>query len=188
MLPLPASFVLFDTEYTAWPDSLETDWGGENEYREIIQIGAIGVDRDTLAETDAFSVVVKPVRNPQLSEFIIGLTGISQDDVEAGVSFADALTAFEGFVRDRPAYCWGRDVSVFDENGELTGDSRRLPKSQYADLKPLIVPLLEARGIDETRYSSGTLYKAFGLPSARAAHDALNDMRNLLDALRAVSS
>jgi len=188
MLQLPEKFVLFDTEYTAWSDSKATDWGGPNEHREIIQIGAIGVDLTAFSETDAFSAFVRPLKNPQLSGFIIELTGITQSDVDSGASFSDVFTRFSDFVGTRPAYCWGRDVDVFDENCLLTGETRRLPREQYHDLKPIIVPSLEARGIDEVQYSSGTLYRAFDLPETRKAHDALNDMRNLLDALRALSA
>ncbi len=182
MLALPEELILFDTEYTAWEDSKETQWGGPNEYREIIQIGAIRVHG--LTETASFMRFVKPVKNPQLSGFIIGLTGISQADVEQGDSFSDAYTAFLAFVGATPTFCWGSDVEVFDQNGELSGDTRRLPREQFMNLKPSVVPLLTQRGIDESMYSSGTLLTAFNLPEARRAHDAVNDMRNLLDALR----
>lgn len=181
---LPREFILFDTEFTADEDSQRYRWSRPGEHREIIQIGAIRV-RD-LSETASFMRYVQPQRNPVLSGFIMSLTGITQADVDSGDTFPDACAAFVEFVGATPAFCWGADVDVFDENGMLAGDPRRLPRGQFSDVKPMIVPLLETRGIDETQYSSGTLFQAFGLTEERRAHDAVNDMRNLLDALRVV--
>jgi inhibitor of KinA sporulation pathway (predicted exonuclease) len=181
---LPREFVLFDTEFTADEDSKRYHWSRPGEHREIIQIGAIRV-RDLL-EIASFMRYVKPQRNPLLSGFIMSLTGITQADVDGGETFPDAYTAFVEFVGEWPAFSWGSDAEVFAENAELTGDPRRL-SAQYADMKPLVVPALTARGIDESLYSSGTLHDAFGLPAIGRAHDALNDMRNLLVAVRALS-
>ena len=60
MFNLPKKIVVFDTEFTAWEGSLERDWRGEDEYREIVQIGAVIVETDNFDELDSFSVFVKP--------------------------------------------------------------------------------------------------------------------------------
>ena len=38
MYTLPNFFILFDTEYTAWKGSLDKNWSGSSEYKEILQI------------------------------------------------------------------------------------------------------------------------------------------------------
>ena len=182
MSPLPREFVLFDTEFTAWPGSQDRHWTGPGEHRELIQIGAIRV-RD-IVEVGCFMTYVRPTLNPTLSDFIMDLTAISQKHVDEAPPFPEALTAFEEFVGELPAYSWGSDADVFDENGLIAGDARRLSRERFRDLKPTIVPFLAARGIDESRYSSGTLHQAFDVPATGRAHDALNDVRNLLVALR----
>lgn len=180
-LDLPEKFVLFDLEYTAWEDSKEHKWSRPGEYKEVIQIGAIRV-AGFLEDAD-FCEYVRPVKNPQLSEFIIDFTGITQADVDKkGLTFEEALSRFLQFVQKSPAYCWGIDTEVLEGNSALLGGVLQLPRSQFQNLKPIVVPLLEKAGIDERKYSSGTLIQAFGT-STRRAHDAVNDMRNLLDAL-----
>ncbi len=179
---LPRAFVLFDLEYTAWEGSQEREWNGANEYREIIQIGVIKVSEMT--EEDAFAAFVKPVKNPQLSDYISELTGITQKEVdEKGLSFDEAVRKFLEFVGEYDAYCWGRDIEVFEENAKLLDQTLTLPREQFHDLRPFVIPLLNKAGIDEKKYSSGTLIQAFGKGGDRA-HDAVNDMRNLLEAMR----
>ena len=92
MFSFPGRFILLDTEYTSWDGSYERGWSGPNEYKEIIQIGAIVVDGKSLTEEGAFSVFIKPVKNPNLSDFIIELTGITQEKIDAeGISLPEAL-------------------------------------------------------------------------------------------------
>ena len=40
-LPEEAEIVIFDLEYTAWEGSMQRDWGGEGEYRELVQTGGV---------------------------------------------------------------------------------------------------------------------------------------------------
>lgn len=181
-LEMPEEFVLFDLEFTSWPGAHERGWSGPNEYREIIQIGAIRVLGDK--EVDSFCVFVRPEKNPQLSEFIIELTGITQSDVdEKGLGFPEALVQFREFVGSLPAYCFGHDTEVIEENAGFHGDSLSLSREQFHNLRPIVAPVFLEKGVDIDKYSSGTLVEAFtGAPGFRA-HDAVNDMRNLLKAI-----
>lgn len=186
-IEFPRQFVLFDFEYTAWEKSQERGWSDPGEHREIIQIGAIRVSGPDLSETDSFLEYVKPVKNPRLSEFIIQLTGITQADIESrGLLFPDALKKFERFIGNTPAYCWGRDTEVLRENYELARITTSLRSEQLANLRPLMAPIFLTEGVDIGEYTSGTLIRAFSKKPSLRAHDALNDMRNLLEAIRYV--
>ena len=183
----PDELVLYDLEYTAWEGSQERKWSGPNEYREIIQIGAIRVSPD-LVERDSFLEYVRPVKNPQLSDFITELTGISQDDIDTkGISFSTAFEKFRAFVGETTSYCWGRDTEILEENTGFAGVPQSLPRCQFADLRPIAREAFSDAGVDIDDYSSGTLIQAFGIDSGRRAHDAINDMRNLLDAIKIVN-
>lgn len=190
-LALPPQFVLFDTEYTAWEGSMERGWSGEGEYKEVIQIGAVATSLETLSEEDAFSVLIRPVKNPELSAFIVALTGITQEDVDTrGVALGEALGSFAEFIGELPAYSYGRDAVVIEENCRLIGTTYPFKHEQFFNIRPTIEPLLEGLGIDIMQYTSGTLIQAFDTaPAAHAhAHDAVNDMRNLLAVLRELQS
>ena len=45
---LPDTFIIFDTEFTAWEGSQERKWSGENEFRELVQISAIRVKKKVI--------------------------------------------------------------------------------------------------------------------------------------------
>ena len=42
---LPDTFIIFDTEFTAWEGSMQRGWSGQNEHREIVQISAIRIKK-----------------------------------------------------------------------------------------------------------------------------------------------
>ncbi|MFL2783003.1 MAG: exonuclease domain-containing protein [Rhodospirillales bacterium] len=92
-------WVVYDLECTAWPGSSENGWSKINEYREIIQIGAVKFDISAnLAEIDSCVIHVKPKINPILSDYIINLTGISQKTIEdSGLLFPEAAKKFKNF-------------------------------------------------------------------------------------------
>jgi inhibitor of KinA sporulation pathway (predicted exonuclease) len=64
------------------------------EEMETIEIGAVLVDNKTLKIVDEYDVIIKPVRNPILKPFCIQLTTITQDMVDVGLSFQDAIVEF----------------------------------------------------------------------------------------------
>ncbi|RJQ36181.1 hypothetical protein C4552_04465 [Candidatus Parcubacteria bacterium] len=181
MNKLPEIFILFDTEYTSWEGAMDRNWSGPNEYRELVQIGAIRVDGRTLAETADFTVYARPEKNPELSAFFMELTGISQATVDAdGLRFPEAIGRFAAWVGDDPLYCWGGDRAVLEENCRFHAMAYPLADNRHGDIRALF----QAAGITTVGYASSTIVRAFGQEPARRAHDALNDARQILDALR----
>jgi inhibitor of KinA sporulation pathway (predicted exonuclease) len=177
-------FVIWDVEYTSWEGAMARNWSGPNEFREVIQIGAIKVDGTTLTEEGSYQMYVKPVKNPELSDFITNLTGITQADVDTkGVALADALASFKTFAAAAPLYSFGIDAENVEANCKLLGIDFPFAKEECHDLYPILTQVLAARSLDITKYHSGTLIEAFGKKGGRA-HDALNDVRNLLLAIR----
>ena len=80
--------IIVDVEATCWDDDSHP-----KEEMEIIEIGAVALDH-TGKTIDDFTIFIKPVRNPVLSDFCTKLTTITQTQVDGGVSFRDALFAF----------------------------------------------------------------------------------------------
>lgn len=177
---LPHTFVIFDTEFTAWKGSHERGWSAPGEHREIIQIGAVQVR--ALEEVDSYSVLVAPRINPELSQYITELTGITQHMVEMdGVSFGDALTAFSAWSADLPCYSYGHDGAVIEENCELLGVPFPFDREQFRDVREVFA----ADGVDTSQYMSSTIPRAYGLEPPPDGHDARNDARSILLALKA---
>ena len=65
----------------------------------MVQIAAIKVDAsDGYREVDSFSTLVRPRKNPQLSDYFVQLTKITQEQLDdEGTSFEDAMAAFVAF-------------------------------------------------------------------------------------------
>lgn len=178
-LDLPDNIVLFDTEYTTWEGAQERAWNGPNEHREIVQIGAVRMDTHALTEIDAFDIVIKPRINPNLSDFFVTLTGITQKLVNtAGIDFATALKNFEMWRNGDQAYSYGHDAEVIEENCRLCG----VPFNSHEYFHD-VRAVFEAHGIDTNQYHSSTIVTAFGKQPREGAHNALNDARSIFDGL-----
>lgn len=80
---------------------------------ETIEFGAVRMDHSksiNLYDADAyFQTLVKPVLNPNLTDFCKKLTGIKQDDVDNACGFVEALSRFVKWCGDEPfiLVSWG---------------------------------------------------------------------------------
>lgn len=176
--------IVFDTEYTAWEGSEERNWSEPNEHREIVQIGAVKIRTDDLAELSSFAVFVKPEKNPILSPYFTALTGISQEKIETGgVSFAEAIERFAAWAGGLTMYCWGSDAKVMRANAELAGIIFPFAPSLFCDARAVF----REHGVPAENYMSSTIVRAFGREPERRGHDALNDARAIVDGFRELS-
>ncbi|HXP18255.1 MAG TPA: 3'-5' exonuclease [Streptosporangiaceae bacterium] len=94
---------VIDVESTCWP-------GGPppGQVSEIIEIGLTTVDLSASQRIGRHRVLVRPQRS-DVSPFCTELTGLTQADVEGGLSFTAAcrLLAAEHHARSRPWVSWG---------------------------------------------------------------------------------
>lgn len=187
-LDLPDQFVLLDTEYTAWEGSQVRKWSGPGEFREIIQVGMIRVGTG-LVELESKKVYVKPVKNPVLSDYIKNLTHITQEEIDTqGVSLEACVSDIQSFLGSDPAYSYGHDERVIQQNCDLIGIPYTPGLERILDIRDVIFPALAEIKVSPEGYTSGTLIEAFGPAPDSAAHDAVNDMRNLLAAIKAINA
>jgi len=122
--------IIYDLEYTTWAGASERHWSGKDEYREIIRIGAISIDLDSLQEIEVLDVFVKLSINPNLSDYCTKLTGITDEQIQAeGIEIHDALHKFGDFVGGRNTFSYGGDILIIFENMRLNNivfDARTL--------------------------------------------------------------
>jgi inhibitor of KinA sporulation pathway (predicted exonuclease) len=181
MIQKPSSAVLFDTEFTAWSGSMARRWAGPGEHKEIVQIGAVRVDATTLIEEASFQVLIRPVKNPVLSDYLVDLTRITNDRLAAeGVDFATGVGRFLEFADDAPLHCYGRDDRIVAANAALLDMAQAWPGRTASNLKDW---LLET-GVPLAGVHSGALASHVGSVSQGIAHDALVDARSLAEAVR----
>lgn len=182
MFGFDPKIVVFDTEFTAWEGSEERNWNAAGEYREIVQIGAIKIETESMEELENMLVYVKPVKNPKLSEYFTKLTGIVQETVDRnGIGYIEALEKFTLWSGGLKLLSWGGDKDVFEENAKLLGIEFPLRTAQFADIREFF----RAQGVPVENYMSSTIPRAFGEEPLFQPHNALNDARSIAQALRA---
>jgi inhibitor of KinA sporulation pathway (predicted exonuclease) len=176
-----AGVILLDTEFTAWEGSMERGWSGSGEHKEIVQIGAVALDAVSLAEIEAFEVLVKPVKNPLLSDYLVKLTRITNERLaKEGVDFEIAIARFLSFAASRRLHSYGRDDRIIAENAALLGRPELWPGHTAIDLKDWLMRV----GIRLAGVHSGDLAAHVGAKAQGIAHDALTDARSLAEAVR----
>jgi len=181
MASKPTSAVFFDTEFTAWAGSMARRWAGPGEHKEIVQIGAVVVDTQTLVEKAAFQVLIRPVKNPVLSDYLVGLTRITNERLrDEGVDFATGVGRFLDFVGDASLHCYGRDDRIIAANASLLSKAHLWPDRATMNLKDWLLEV----GIPLAGVHSGALASHVGSVAQGVAHDALVDARSLAEAVR----
>ena len=178
-LALP-TITIFDLEYTAWECSMARHWLVPGEFKEVVQIGAVRLDADTLTVLDELEILVRPRINPHLSPYFETLTGITSDRVERqGVDFASAYGRFAQFAGEGPIAAFGHDESVLEHNIRLYGMTGLRPLPLFYDLRGWFAAL----GVDPRGMHSCDLGAALGVPFAGRAHNALDDARAIAGAM-----
>ncbi|MCL4138355.1 UNVERIFIED_CONTAM: hypothetical protein GTU68_040873, partial [Idotea baltica] len=74
--------------------------GSKISKQEIIEFPVLKVDGTTFDVTDKFHEYVKPIHNPQLTDFCTKLTGITQDMVDESDTFPSVFGRFQQWLED----------------------------------------------------------------------------------------
>lgn len=113
-------YLVVDLEATCSEDGAVPRWE-----MEIIEIGAVMLNRSTWQIDSEFQQFIKPVRNPRLTEFCTQLTTIEQEDVEKAPTFSEAMDNFQNWLSQFPNYIfcsWGEyDRKQFIQDCEFNG-------------------------------------------------------------------
>jgi inhibitor of KinA sporulation pathway (predicted exonuclease) len=174
--------VVFDLEFTAWLGSLAARWTRPGEYTEVVQIGAVKLDAETLKITDELECLVRPRVNPVLSQYFTDLTGITNEMLDTrAVDFITAYRGFLDFVGPSPIWAFGRDDLVFADNLKLYGWEGR-PVPPYSNA----IHWFAEHGIDLKGKHACDVAEAAGAVFEGRKHDALADARGVALGIRAV--
>ena len=173
-----SELIIIDTEYTTWEGAQDTNWGEDWQYRELVQIAAIKVHLPTYEEIDKLDILIRPIKNPKLSDFFIELTSITQEQLDKeGIDLSkglEDLAAFcEGFSGNQ-IVTYGADEGIIEENCNLQVIDNPLPSS-WRNIRPY----LQANGVDVDTYSSGRLHELTNHPIEGHVHYALHDVRSI---------
>jgi inhibitor of KinA sporulation pathway (predicted exonuclease) len=167
---------IFDLEFTAWEGSLARQWLGPGEFKEVVQIGAVRLNRKSLEIEDSFDCLVRPRVNSRLSAYFEDLTGISNGRLAAdGVDFEPAYRRFVEFAGGGLIAAFGHDEWVLEENIRLYGLKGLPPLPEFLELRGWFAE----RGLDPTGLHSCDVGPRLGVPFEGQPHNALCDARSI---------
>lgn len=161
---LPERFIIFDLETT----------GLRSESHEIIEIGAIRVNRDS-KNHETFEILVMPRK--KIPKKITEITGITQEFIEKeGVSIETALPQFLDFIGDLPLIAFNAEFDIGFLTNAITTVSPERPLRNR-----VICALKMARRAWPKRksYRLVDIAKDGGL-SSEGTHRALGDCKRTL--------
>ena len=185
---LPHSLIIYDTEYTSWQGSQERGWSGAREFQELVQIGAIHIIRrgSEYYIARSIDILMRPERNPILSQYFVDLTGIDQCDVDDGMSIMEGLRVFKEFADSDMCYSYGNDYDIIEKNLDLVDVSDDDPLRKWKEMHFDIRKVLD-HYVDTSKYTSGEVYRGFTIEDLPLrVHNALQDCYSILYALNAV--
>lgn len=149
--------------------------------KETIEIGAVWASREGEV-IESLQVLIKPSVNTQLTAFCTQLTGITQTEVDAGVSWPHACEQLSAFAQQQRARYWG-SWGNYDKN-QIAKDCKRhdvanpLGHLEHVNLKEMFA---KRQGTRPPGMAAALAYA--GLPLQGAHHRGLDDARNIASLL-----
>ncbi len=149
--------------------------GFPREETEIIEIGAVLVEADTLRPIDEFQTFVRPVAHPVLTAFCTELTSIVQSDVDDAPLFVEAIAAITAWLPGPVLLSsWG----AYDRN-QLSRDRHRHRIKLPFGKGHLNIKAEFAERVRRRQMGMAAALRLCGIPLEGTHHRGIDDARNI---------
>ena len=152
---------------------------------EIIEIGAVMVEGETLESLSEFQTFVRPVRNPVLTDFCTSLTSITQSQVNEAPGYREAAAALTEWASQYPGYhfcSWGNyDRHQFEQDSEFHQVPYPLEPG-HTNIKAEFAKKFHQR----KQFGMVKAMKFLDIPLSGTHHRGIDDARNIVKLLRAM--
>lgn len=154
-----------------------TCWEGDppaGQRNEIIEIGIVVLNLDTLERTGKRSIMVRP-EHSEVSEFCTRLTGITTEEAATGITFREAcdLLRSEYHTDSRPWASWG-DYDRKQFQKQAVGTVRYPFSSRHTNAKQVYADAYQLK-----RAGMARALRHAGLPLEGAHHRGADDAWNI---------
>lgn len=145
---------------------------------EIIEIGAVMLNRATWEIDAEFQQFIQPVRHPQLTAFCTELTSIRQEDVEQSPQFTEVISRFKEWIYSFPMhiFCsWGNyDKKQFIQDCEF----HHVPYPFASEHRNIKKEFSEYLGVSK-RFGMAQALQHLGIELIGTHHRGIDDARNI---------
>ncbi|MGL5646612.1 MAG: exonuclease domain-containing protein [Clostridium sp.] len=148
---------------------------------EIIEIGAIKVDQYMKIE-DELKVYIKPSIFPILNPEIINITKITNEDLEKGISFKEAIDRLKAFIGNNILCSWAKDdvaQIIINSHFHKYEDIKWVKK--YLDIQEYVTKVIGAK---KSLSLKNALMRLNIKADDNLLHDALNDANYTVQAFK----
>lgn len=161
----------------------------ENSYKrrlypnEIIQIGAVRLNGGhTIGE--GMDLLIKNTFYKSLNPFISEMTGVTQEAMDRGIFYPDAINQLEEFCRDAVVVTWGvSDIYEIIRNCHMHQTPRIILGNQYLDLQTWVGKKLQGNRTPSLK----TVMEEFGVEvDDEKLHDGFYDAQSTAHVLKRV--
>lgn len=174
-------YVVIDLEFNRM-DNIEKHYPNiylEHEYlkdidieSEIIEIGAIKVDQYMKVEEE-LKVYIKPSIFPVLNPEIINITKITNEDLEKGISFEEAMAKLKEFTGNNILCSWAKnDIAQIIINSHYHKYEDIKWVNKYIDIQEYVTKVIGAK---KSLSLKNALTRLNIKADSNLLHDALND-------------
>lgn len=130
---------------------------------------------------DSFDKAIRPQINPELSDYIIDLTGLSQERISEAGNFESVLKEFLDWSQAFTLYSYGNDLDIVQRNIELYNSDITLTEDRFNDIRDIFL----SNGVPVDEWNSGNIAHYFDPEKELLRqHDACNDARNMTEAVK----
>lgn len=180
------SLCITDFEATCW------NYRPRNPTQEIIEIGCVRIDPETLDEIDSICVLIKPKYNPKLSKFCTRLTNITQEMIDSqGVKFGEGLSKWAATIKPDDVFCsWGDfDRKILMNNCKLFRNPYPF-RTRHINIKPFIgrVMINAGKMWEKTGCGLATAVQRVNLTFEGVQHRGIDDARNIVNVMREIQA
>lgn len=151
---------------------------------EIIEFPTVIIDVKTRQQIDSIQLFVKPVKTPILSDFCKNLTGITQEQVDSGLSLLDAIDTHKKFMSKYPnsriVTCGNWDFSImFPMDCKAKNIQVDKMYTKWINLKNVFDQLYKDKIYKQKSHGMMGMLKFLGIEHIGRHHSGLDDCINI---------
>ncbi|KAM3587857.1 uncharacterized protein V6R79_015389 [Siganus canaliculatus] len=155
-------------------------------HHEIIEFPMVLINTHTLEIVDSFQEYVKPELNPQLSDFCVKLTGITQKMVDEADTFPDVLRRVITWLQERELGTKYKYAILTDgawDMSKFLNIQCQISRIRYPQFAKKWINIRKSYGnfykVPRTQTKLSTMLEKLGLKYEGRPHSGLDDSRNI---------